>query len=355
MWASWDSHSQNLLSMLQEMPSIYKNVQVAYVDCDEAEDLIDSLDVDTVQTVVVLHPIGSESRSNEKIEGIRAETLTDIVEKENKAYDGWYELEKKKAFRDIEASIATFPFFIFIKGTKEEPKCKFTRRLVEMLGKSDYDYRTFNILENSRIRQWLKTYSNWPTFPQMFIDQKFMGGIDVVTELIEGEEFDEMVPEMCKPLPPKEKLAKMLKQSKIVLLLNGTVEEPKDEASKALIAKINTLDCEYSIVDVTSNAEFPTHLPAEQKVPYVFMDGVPACGMDGLDQLAAQDSFKSAQKKLPQAKKPLKERIEELLNGSKVLLFMKGSPESPQCGFSQRTVAILKKYDGLKYDHFDIL
>ena len=293
MWASWDSHSQNLLSMLQEMPSVYKNVQVAYVDCDEAEDLVDELNVDTVQTVVVLHPIGSEARSTEKIEGIRAETLTELVEKENKAYDGWYELEKKKAFRDIEAHIATYPFFIFIKGSKEEPKCKFTRRLVEMLRKPGYDYRTFNILADQRIRQWLKVYSNWPTFPQMYIDQKFVGGIDVVTELVEGDEFDEMVPESCKPLPPKEKLAKMLKQSKLVLLLNGTVENPKDDASKALIEKINTLNCEYSIVDVTSDPEFVTHLAKGQQVPYVYMDGVPACGIDGVDQLAMQDSFKA--------------------------------------------------------------
>jgi len=174
----------------------------------------------------------------------------------------------------------------------------------------------------------------------------------VVTELVEGDEFDELVPESCKPLPPKEKLAKMLKQSKVVLLLNGTVESPKDDASKALVEKMNTLNCEYSIVDVTSDPEFSTHLGKDQKVPYVYMEGVPACDIDGLDQLAMQDSFKAGQKKVV---KPLNERIEELLNGSKVLLFMKGSPASPQCGFSQRIVAILKKYDGLDYKHFDIL
>lgn len=351
LWASWDEHSQNLLKMMEEMPKVYQNVQVAYVDCDEAEDLVDALDVETVQTIVILHPTGA-NKATEKIEGIKAEALTEVVDRENTFYKEWYEQEKKKAFRDIEAHIGTYPFFIFIKGSKEEPKCKFTRRLVGMLAKPGYDYRTFNILGDQRIRQWMKVYSNWPTFPQLFINQQFVGGIDVVTELIEGEEFDEMVPDSCKPLSPKDQLAKMLNQSKIVLLLNGTVESPKDDASKALLEKVNGLKCEYSIIDLSAKSEFVEHLGKDQKVPYVYMDGKAACDIDGLDQLAQQEVFQVG---LKQRKLTLNERIQELLKSSKVLLFMKGSPASPQCGFSQRIVAILKKYDGLEYDHFDIM
>jgi glutaredoxin-related protein len=67
-----------------------------------------------------------------------------------------------------------------------------------------YDYKTFNILGDERIRQWLKVYTKWPTFPQLFINSKFVGGIDVLAELISDGEFLDMVPEQCKPLPPKE-------------------------------------------------------------------------------------------------------------------------------------------------------
>jgi len=51
----------------------------------------------------------------------------------------------------------------FIKGTQAEPKCKFTRRLLGNL--EGYTFKTFNILENERIRQWTKFYSEWPTYP----------------------------------------------------------------------------------------------------------------------------------------------------------------------------------------------
>lgn len=165
-WASWDKISENLKSMMEEMPKIYKNITFLYIDCDEAEDIIDYLNVDTVQTIVVMHP--QASSKEEKIErhlGLRPQQLTDLVDNQNNFYKDWYEHEKQRAFRDIEGYILKYPFFIFIKGTKQDPKCKFTRRLVELLGKSQYDYQTFNILADERIRHWLKSYSNWPTYP----------------------------------------------------------------------------------------------------------------------------------------------------------------------------------------------
>lgn len=112
--------------------------------------------------MVCLHPDGS-SKKIVKVEGLKPENLTALVDHENKFYAEWFETEKKKVFRDIESHLASCPFFIFIKGTKEEPKCKFTRRLVGLLGQ--YQYETFNILGDERIRQWLKVYTKWPTFP----------------------------------------------------------------------------------------------------------------------------------------------------------------------------------------------
>ena len=117
--------------------------------------------------------------------------------------------------------------FMFIKGTLDQPKCKFTRRLVEML--KPYNYRnikTLNILENERIRQWLKFYSKWPTFPQVYINQKFVGGIDVIAELEEDKEFDAMVPEQCKPQHPKAALAEFLSQNDLVCFKTEASEVP---------------------------------------------------------------------------------------------------------------------------------
>jgi monothiol glutaredoxin len=74
--------------------------------------------------------------------------------------------------------------------------------LLELLHPNGYRFRTFDILKDERIRQWLKFYSNWPTFPQIFLGAKFVGGVDIVSELIEAGEFDAMVPANAKkPVP----------------------------------------------------------------------------------------------------------------------------------------------------------
>jgi monothiol glutaredoxin len=102
------------------------------------------------------------------------------------------------------------PFFMFIVGTPEAPKCKFTRKLVSTLAEFGYKYKHFDIMSDERITQWLKFYSNWPTFPQIFIDGKFVGGCDIVCEMIENKEFDDIVPKSCKKLPPQEELQWLL-------------------------------------------------------------------------------------------------------------------------------------------------
>ena len=153
-----------------------------------------------------------------------------------------------------------------------------------MLGKAGYDYSTFNILQDERIRQWIKVYTKSPTLPQVSIDKKFVGGIDVVTELIENDEFDEMIPKSCKPLPPKEQALKVACENKIVLLLNGTPSVPKDEASKSMVMQIQSMNQPFMFLDVEGQPEYLTAFP-KTNVPYLILDGKPACGVDGIDQL----------------------------------------------------------------------
>lgn len=115
-------------------------------------------------------------------------------------------------------------------------------------------------------------------------------------------------------------------------MINGTVDAPADDASKSLIEAIKKLTSEFTAVDCSVNKPFPT-------IPYVFLNGKPACAEDGLSQLADGQEFKGA---LTPHKLSLNERIEALLASKEILLFMKGSPENPQCGFSGKITNILK-------------
>lgn len=68
---------------------------------------------------------------------------------------------------------------LFMKGNKMFPQCGFSNTCVRILNSLNVPYETVNILEDDRLRQGMKEYSDWPTFPQLYIDGEFFGGCDI--------------------------------------------------------------------------------------------------------------------------------------------------------------------------------
>jgi len=81
------------------------------------------------------------------------------------------------------------PVMLFMKGSPEAPQCGFSSKIVDILKKNDVEFKSFNILADEEVRQGLKTYSNWPTFPQLYAKGKLIGGLDIVKELAEDGEL----------------------------------------------------------------------------------------------------------------------------------------------------------------------
>jgi monothiol glutaredoxin len=89
----------------------------------------------------------------------------------------------------IESLIKGSKVMLFMKGTKQFPACGFSNTVIQILKKESVPFETFNILADGDIRQGLKEYSSWPTFPQLYVDGKFVGGCDIVTELHQSGEL----------------------------------------------------------------------------------------------------------------------------------------------------------------------
>ena len=84
------------------------------------------------------------------------------------------------------------PVMIFIKGTSAFPQCGFTRRLLEILERKKITFGYFNILADNDLRETLKIISNWKTYPQVYVNQELIGGLDIIIELEENGEFDDI-------------------------------------------------------------------------------------------------------------------------------------------------------------------
>lgn len=82
---------------------------------------------------------------------------------------------------------------LFMKGSPIFPQCGFSARVVGILDDLDVVYKSVDVLEDDAIRQGIKEYSNWPTIPQLYINQEFVGGSDIVNEMYEAGELQTLV------------------------------------------------------------------------------------------------------------------------------------------------------------------
>ncbi len=94
---------------------------------------------------------------------------------------------------DIKARISDHKVMAFIKGTASAPRCGFSARVVEALGKTGQPFGDKNVLEDPEYRYVLSELSSWPTIPQIFIDGKFVGGCDILMELDASGELQKLV------------------------------------------------------------------------------------------------------------------------------------------------------------------
>ncbi|KAF3924593.1 Glutaredoxin-3 [Arthrobotrys entomopaga] len=83
--------------------------------------------------------------------------------------------------------VSAAPVMLFMKGTPAEPKCGFSRQLVALLRENNIRYGFFNILKDDEVRQGLKTFSDWPTYPQLYHQGALVGGLDIVKEEFEND------------------------------------------------------------------------------------------------------------------------------------------------------------------------
>lgn len=87
------------------------------------------------------------------------------------------------AHQFIEQLIHTHRVMLFMKGNKTFPQCGFSAAVVDVLKRHGVEFNTFNVLTDQAIREGIKTYSQWPTIPQLYVDGEFVGGCDIVREM----------------------------------------------------------------------------------------------------------------------------------------------------------------------------
>lgn len=93
----------------------------------------------------------------------------------------------------IKSQIENNGVILYMKGTPQAPQCGFSARSVQALMACGERFAFVNILDNPEIREQLKVYSNWPTFPQLYVKGELVGGCDIITEMFDSGELQTLI------------------------------------------------------------------------------------------------------------------------------------------------------------------
>ena len=89
----------------------------------------------------------------------------------------------------ISNEIKTNDVCLFMKGTPESPECGFSMAVANILKLLEVKFKGVNVLENQSLREGIKVYSDWPTIPQLYVKNEFIGGCDIIKEMYDSGEL----------------------------------------------------------------------------------------------------------------------------------------------------------------------
>ena len=168
--------------------------------------------------------------------------------------------------------------------------------MVQVLRENNIIFSYFNILADEEVRQGLKSFSNWPTYPQLYINGKLVGGLDIVNELVEDSSLDDMVPETAKL---NNRLTKLINNAKVMLFMKGTPSEPRCGFSKKIVEILQDHKIEFSSFDILTDntirqglktfSNWPTY-------PQLYASGKLIGGLDIVKELADEGELCDALK-----------------------------------------------------------
>ncbi len=185
-WAAWHEPSKKggqMQGIQFALSDKFPSITFCSVEAEEVPEISELLSISVVPTFVAFHGktlIG-------KVEGVQPAEVSSLVKKLNELSSSHVVNGKEKEVVDLntklERLINLAPVMLFMKGSPAEPKCGFSRQIVEILKSNEIPFATFDILTDDEVRSGLKLFSDWPTYPQLYVKGVLIGGLDIIKEM----------------------------------------------------------------------------------------------------------------------------------------------------------------------------
>jgi len=253
-WANWDPSCKQMDQVVTQLASDHALLKFIKIEAEAFPDVTEKYPVTAVPTFIILR----DGKVADKLEGPSAPKLVALVGKHTKAISAGVAKVKSKVPVQPDKELNTrlgkltraAPIMVFIKGSPSAPRCGFSRQIVEILKEENCKFGYFDILTDNDVRQSLKTFSNWPTYPQLYINGELIGGLDILKELREEDEFKDMIPKCCQTEDLNARIKTIINKHRCMVFMKGSPSEPKCGFSKTMIALLNEVGFEYGYFDI---------------------------------------------------------------------------------------------------------
>lgn len=171
----------DVLNTLAAKTQLNNSLQFLNVAAEELSEISLKHQIEAVPTVLFVR----NGKASDRIDGVDIASLTSKCQSlAGAAEDAISDLNDR-----LKALVNQSDLMVFMKGDRNTPRCGFSKTLIAILNETGVTYGTFDILTDEDVRQGLKTYSDWPTYPQVYVKGSLIGGLDIIKELKEGNEL----------------------------------------------------------------------------------------------------------------------------------------------------------------------
>jgi Grx4 family monothiol glutaredoxin len=175
----WVSLNAEELSEISETYDVTAVPFLVLIRNGEVVDTVSGSSAIKVRTAIETHAQKDASAPGAAVNGSN-QTSAPVSKSDETNVDP--EKQKEELFKRLGDLVKAAPVMLFMKGTPSDPQCGFSRQLVGILRENSVKYGFFNILADDEVRQGLKEFAEWPTYPQLWVDGELVGGLDIVRD-----------------------------------------------------------------------------------------------------------------------------------------------------------------------------
>eukprot|EP00088_Acartia_fossae_P008815 TRINITY_DN14236_c0_g1_i3.p1 TRINITY_DN14236_c0_g1~~TRINITY_DN14236_c0_g1_i3.p1 ORF type:complete len:336 (-),score=81.01 TRINITY_DN14236_c0_g1_i3:336-1310(-) len=295
-WADFAEECKNVTEVLNELEKEVKNMCIFTIEAEKLPEISMKHEIVAVPTVILF----KAGKAVDRVDGMNAAELSAKVKQHAASGVQTNGMAPVAPKEDLETKlkrlIKAHKCMLFMKGNPKEPKCGFSKQTVGIFEDLNAEYGTFDILTDDEVRQGLKKFSNWPTYPQLYIDGELIGGLDIIKEMVESGDLQTMLP---KKVDLETRLKELINLGEITIFMKGEPKAPQCGFSRQLMEIMFETKLDFKHFDILTDNDVRQGLKKFSNwptYPQVYVKGEFVGGLDIVKELKQEGELISTLK-----------------------------------------------------------